>query len=130
MNQLPSEVGAKAYALRWGTWRKTLAEAFVKRVNSDSPEMTPTPEIKIKRSSTNIKTKRGPRDIPLSLRYKVLVRDNFRCKICGQSPAKDIATSLHVDHLYPWSKGGPTSLENLRTLCSDCNLGKGNKIEE
>ncbi|MBU1344860.1 MAG: hypothetical protein KKD66_24870 [Proteobacteria bacterium] len=65
--------------------RKAL-EAFVKRVNNDSPEMTLTPEIKIKRSSTNIKTKQGPRDIPLSLRYQVLVRDSFRCKKCGQSP--------------------------------------------
>ena len=129
MNQPPSEVGAKAYVLRWGTWHKAL-EVFVKRVNSDIPELTPTPEIENKQSSTNIKTKRGPREIPLSLRYKVLVRGNFRCKICGRSPAKDKAVSLHVDHISPWSKGGPTSFENLRILCSDCNLGKGDKIED
>jgi 5-methylcytosine-specific restriction endonuclease McrA len=33
-----------------------------------------------------------------------------------------------VDHIVPWSKGGETILENLRTLCSKCNLGKGNVL--
>lgn len=31
---------------------------------------------------------------------------------------------LHVDHVIPWSKGGETTLENLRVLCSVCNIGK------
>jgi len=63
------------------------------------------------------------RAIPLILRYKVLERDNGRCVICGASPRhKDII--LHVDHIVPFSKGGLTTLDNLQTLCSDCNLGK------
>lgn len=37
---------------------------------------------------------------------------------------------LHVDHIMPISKGGKTEPSNLRTLCIDCNLGKGAKIEE
>ncbi len=32
---------------------------------------------------------------------------------------------LHVDHVIPWSKGGPTVFEHLQTLCNKCNLGKG-----
>ena len=58
------------------------------------------------------------------LRYKVLKRDNFKCCACGASPAKDPSVELHIDHIVPWSKGGKTTIENLQTLCSKCNIGK------
>ena len=64
------------------------------------------------------------RKIPDKLRYQVLKRDNFKCCICGASPAKNPSIELHIDHIIPWSKGGETLLENLQTLCSKCNLGK------
>ena len=67
------------------------------------------------------------RDIPVSLRYKIMKRDNFKCCICGSSPAKDPSVELHVDHIMPWSKGGETVESNLQTLCSKCNLGKSNR---
>lgn len=68
-------------------------------------------------------------------RRAVLVRDNFTCKECG---AKPIGTNqhgvelpaleqLHIDHIIPFSKGGPTTLGNLRVLCRKCNLAKGAK---
>ena len=66
------------------------------------------------------------RTIPLNLRVKVLSRDNFRCAFCGKSPATDIGTKLHVDHIVPFSKGGTNSSDNLQTLCEQCNLGKSN----
>lgn len=62
------------------------------------------------------------------LRYQVLQRDGHRCAICGRS-AEDGVT-LEVDHIFPVSKGGKTELNNLRTLCRDCNRGKGSKFEE
>ena len=62
-----------------------------------------------------------------SLRYDILVRDGFRCKICGASAADGV--KLHVDHILPVSKGGKTVESNLRTLCERCNLGKSTKIE-
>ena len=58
----------------------------------------------------------------------VMKRDGFRCVICGRS-AKDGVT-LHVDHIIPVSKGVKTEMSNLRTLCSDCNLGKRDKYDE
>lgn len=61
------------------------------------------------------------------LRYDVLKRDGFKCQICG-STAQD-GVKLHVDHIIPISKGGHTTLDNLRTLCDRCNLGKSDKIE-
>ena len=66
------------------------------------------------------------REIGLQLRFKVFKRDNFKCCICGASPAKDPDVELHVDHIIPWSKGGETVYENLQTLCSKCNIGKSN----
>ncbi len=64
-------------------------------------------------------------DPSLRLRWKVLHRDRFTCHHCGAGPAKTIGVDLHVDHIVPWSRGGETAMENLQTLCSQCNLGKG-----
>lgn len=62
-----------------------------------------------------------------SLRYDIMKRDGFRCVLCGRS-ANDHVT-LHVDHILPVSKGGKTEYGNLRTLCSDCNMGKRDKYD-
>ncbi|MEM3429408.1 MAG: HNH endonuclease [Candidatus Bathyarchaeia archaeon] len=55
------------------------------------------------------------------IRYLIMERDGFRCCVCGRT-AKE--TKLEVDHKKPVSKGGTDSLNNLWTLCSDCNKGK------
>jgi len=83
-----------------------------------------------RKSTQEIKIKRISRDIPLGLRYTVLVRDRFRCITCGRSPATNLNVNLHIDHIKAWANGGETVLENLRSLCSDCNLGKGCREEE
>lgn len=57
----------------------------------------------------------------LKLRFNVLKRDNFTCQYCGRSAPN---VSLVVDHIFPFSKGGKNTIENLRTACSDCNFGK------
>ena len=62
-----------------------------------------------------------------SLRYNVMRRDGFRCVICGRKASDGV--QLHVDHIKPVSKGGKTELSNLRTLCQDCNIGKGAKYD-
>ena len=125
----PSEVGPKAYIRRWGGWRAALS-AFVKQVNDstesrfDAVASVPAVEAPSVDSPPPV-----PRSISLALRYRVLARDKFRCVICGASPAKDGSTELHVDHIFPWSRGGQNTEENLRTLCFKCNLGKGATIE-
>lgn len=77
---------------------------------------------------TILKDQRAKRTIPLSLRYKVLHRDKSKCLICGKTPNDNI--KLHVDHIKPHSKGGLTVLNNLRTLCNECNIGRSNKFED
>jgi len=68
--------------------------------------------------------RRTNREINLRLRFKVMQRDNFKCCACGNAPANNPLTILHIDHVIPWSKGGETVMENLQTLCQNCNLGK------
>ena len=125
MNRPPSQVGSKAYVRRWVTWRKAL-QAFVQRVNNGEAEPALEAE---PTQSDSLQMKQlphlGPREIALSLRYYVLRRDSFRCLTCGASPAITLGVALHIDHIHPWSLGGPTVAENLRTLCQHCNLGKG-----
>lgn len=37
---------------------------------------------------------------------------------------------LTKDHIIPTSKGGPTTWDNLQTMCSICNGAKGNSMPE
>ena len=129
MGAPPSHVGGKAYLSRWGSWVKAL-EAFVHRIEQDTVtavtmEARPTP---ISRASQATYSDDGR--IRLGIRYRVLVRDHFKCCLCGSSPATDPACRLHVDHIHPYSHGGLTAIENLRSLCSNCNVGKGNLVIE
>jgi len=62
-----------------------------------------------------------------TIRLQVLNRDSFRCIFCGRSPATEVGVKLHIDHIVPFSKGGKSTLDNLQTLCSDCNLGKSDR---
>lgn len=62
--------------------------------------------------------------IPLKDRWAVLKRDNYSCAKCGASPSKNHQVELEVDHIQPVAKGGGNTLENLQTLCRQCNQGK------
>lgn len=72
--------------------------------------------------------KETSRVIPLGVRIKVLDRDSFKCVFCGRSPATDTGVKLHIDHKTPFSRGGKSTIDNLQTLCQECNLGKSNGI--
>ena len=65
--------------------------------------------------------------IPLKDRWAVLKRDNYSCKGCGRTPSNNHTVELEVDHIKPSAKGGENNLENLQTLCRDCNQGKKDK---
>ena len=63
-----------------------------------------------------------------AMRYDVLRRDGFHCVRCGRGCEDGVR--LHVDHVVPVSRGGKSTMDNLQTLCEDCNCGKGNKYIE
>lgn len=77
------------------------------------------------------------------IRKYVFERDNFTCQICGVAPIEipenytgrntvglPEHSHLVVDHIIPWKRGGTIDLENLQTLCNDCNLRKGQLTDE
>ncbi len=118
-NKLYSTISSGAYMRKYGKWSDAL-KAFVEYINQDIDSISyPETNIELEGHKTS-------RDINLRLRFKVLQRDSFKCCMCGASPAKDAAVVLHIDHITPWSKGGETVIDNLQTLCSKCNWGKGN----
>ncbi len=63
------------------------------------------------------------RQISDSNKEYILKRDNYRCRYCGKS-----SKTFEFDHVYPYSKGGETSLANTVLACKSCNRKKHNKI--
>lgn len=61
--------------------------------------------------------------IPKEIRQQVLERDGYRCRYCGKRSER-----FHMDHVYPVSKGGETTVENLVTACPSCNISKHAKV--
>ena len=120
MSVAPSQYTASIYNDRFGGWRKALEE-FVASVDQEQNELL-NYEVEVKSSKGTKRTKRDP---SLALRFFVLKRDRFCCVACGRSPATIPGLVLEIDHDFAWSKGGETIEENLKTLCFDCNRGKG-----
>lgn len=138
-----SEYGPKAYFRVFGSWAnalRTFAEyinhndladrgpsCFSEKTDSEnaSDSTITTDRMALGNDSVKHQTVRTIGD---RLRFKVLLRDNFKCRICGASPATDPTVVLHGDHVFPWSEGGETTIDNLQTLCSKCNYGKSNLI--
>ena len=137
MNEPPSKLKNKNYTNRFGTWRKALL-SFVDFMNGDSSEDVNSPEtpqntispIEKSLEKTEKKQPEDRREIPLGLRFKVMYRDHFKCVLCGDNPPATPGLILHVDHITPWSKGGKTQIDNIRTLCASCNIGRGNRYSD
>lgn len=85
---------------------------------------------------------------PISLRYMLFYQKGTKCvrcgklgthfKLCGDPNTNrrhfnlyaDDGTLLTKDHIVPKSKGGKDCLENLQTMCEDCNAAKGNQCDD
>lgn len=123
-----SSYSAGAYERRFGSWRKAL-ESFVAFVNQEPDENSAHEDTKPEEKKQNIVPTVQPertRSISWGLRFRVMRRDDFKCRCCGNSPALSPGLVLHVDHIHPWCKGGRTTQDNLQTLCEQCNIGKSN----
>ena len=108
-------ISADTIKRRFGTWRKALLRAF-EYVDTDDvpPEKTETVPSEPEESKEH-----GP--LSLRKRFFVLKRDGFTCVHCG---ANGPGVRLEVDHKVPVAKGGTDALDNLQTLCFECNRGK------
>ena len=133
-----SKFGAATYRYRFGTWRKALA-AFISFVNKDEKdadvsdeELSASEVLSAVEPSEVVQTPtRSTRHINWRTRFLVMRRDDFKCRYCGRSPSNNPGLELHIDHVKAWSKDGPTTMDNLRTACNVCNIGKSDlDVEE
>lgn len=79
---------------------------------------------------------RFAKPISTRLRAQVLERNGYTCQMCGAG-AGDVdendpnrTVRLHVGHIRDRSLGGEDTLANLRALCSTCNEGAKNIVQE
>jgi len=132
-----SKLNISSYERKFGTWRVAL-EKFIDYINSKEDGIDTEPPLPSKVNNKKdqqlpvqpekvVQKQRTSRAANLRQRFKVMKRDGFKCILCGASPAMNSVCELHIDHIIPWSCGGETIEENLRTLCSNCNLGRSNQ---
>jgi hypothetical protein len=101
-------VSASTCMRRFGSWRKALTAASRFSASGKAPGEDP----KRRRRTT----------ISFRVRFLILQRDLYRCRICKASGVK-----LEVDHIVPLSLGGSNDMDNLQALCVPCNRGKSNR---
>lgn len=63
------------------------------------------------------------RYIPTRIRRAVFDRDGHACITCRATE------HLSLDHIYPYSLGGPDTIDNLQTMCQSCNSRKGAYVD-
>lgn len=91
----------------------------------DRPDLRPDEYILISLQ----RTPRISHRIDKTQRARILERNGFTCSMCGMAagdpdpynPNRKI--TLHIDHINP---DGPTTDDNLRVLCHNCNEGRSN----
>lgn len=117
-----SAYGVTVYVNRFGSWQEALKACIKYSVRHKGKR----PVVKAALGKLYRRINKT-RNVNLAMRYLILKRDNFKCRLCGASPALTPGLILHIDHIIPVYKNGETTPENLQTLCSDCNYGKGAK---
>ncbi len=63
------------------------------------------------------------RQLSASEKLEVLKRDGYRCRYCGKR-----GDDFHFDHVFPYSRGGETTVANIVLACPSCNQSKHAKI--
>ncbi len=125
------KIAYNTYKQRFGGWTNACTKFIEYKMGGDilaDDFVLPDQEEQKTQQENKVEYKKeNSRNVSLSLRLEVLSRDKFRCVFCGKSPATDIGTKLHIDHIMPFANGGKSILENLQTLCEECNLGKSNR---
>ena len=111
-------VSSDTYLRRFGSWKNALlAAAGSVSSPDDLVDASILPQTPISRFETR-------KALSIRKRFFVLKRDRYRCRMCGRS-----GVELEVDHRIPIAQGGSDALDNLQTLCFDCNRGKRNSSE-
>jgi hypothetical protein len=118
-----SKFSKATYNERFGSWRKAL-ETFIGYINNGEKAGESLAEADGVASSASIEQQTRSRHVNWRTRFLVMRRDDFKCQYCGRSPANNPGLELHIDHVQAFSKDGPTMMDNLKTACNVCNIGK------
>lgn len=92
-----------------------LADEAEAKAQADAKEATRAAKIALRGGQIN------RANIPEQTRRAVFERDNHTCQKCGATE------DLSLDHIHPWSIGGPDTEDNLQVLCRPCNSRKGDR---
>jgi HNH endonuclease len=103
---------------KFGSWKKALMRAYdYESSGLDDHHIT---------QQVALDDKHKRKQLSLRKRFFVMKRDSFSCAKCRASGS---GVRLEVDHIIPHAKGGSDALDNLQTLCFDCNRGKRDDYE-
>ncbi|MGF1576785.1 MAG: HNH endonuclease [Cyanophyceae cyanobacterium] len=64
--------------------------------------------------------------IPASVRDYGFTRDKHQCQGCGKMGSQ---SQLQIDHIIPVAQGGSNDINNLQTLCRQCNQQKRDRMD-
>ena len=92
--------------------------------DSDYADAVVTTLVKIGKRQLVRESEQG-RAIPQAVKQAVWQRDGGKCVQCA---AQGRGACLEYDHEIPFSKGGASTLANVRLLCRRCNLDKSDRI--
>lgn len=101
--------------VRAGLWQRARRGYRMPSYVSSVPGSPPRPLWSVERDDYR-------RKIPPHVKGAVFERDNYQCTACGATE------DLTLDHIHPWSLGGPDTEDNLRVLCRSCNASKGARV--
>ena len=111
-------VSSDTFTRRFGSWKKALGAAANSVQTSDEEPSGATASLEEQREPNTRKA------LSVRKRFLVFKRDRYKCRICSRS-----GVELEVDHIISVAKGGKDRLDNLQTLCFDCNRGKRESLE-
>jgi hypothetical protein len=114
-------VSPDTYVRHFGSWKKALLLAY-NSVASASEDF----EAHGNQALPSAEKSRKRENLSIRKRFFVMKRDHFACVKCS---ASGYGVRLEVDHIVPFAKGGTDALDNLQTLCFDCNRGKRDDLE-
>jgi len=101
---------------KWTPWpltRRTYRALFVSKPRTPPVTYAPPPS-----ELPAPAGRRQSRHIPQAVKVAVAARDGGRCRQCGSDE------DIQFDHVYPWSRGGTPTVDNIQLLCGRCNRSK------
>lgn len=105
-----AEARFKPALIKWNAWKETLESA--KHLHEAKLEKIQILKAKAARNSNETRT------LATSVKRKLNKQDH--CPYCSE----ELDDNAHVDHIYPVSKGGKSTIRNMVYVCAACNLNK------